>query len=60
MQPLIFYVLTEPIMDPRQLPVINCEDVFYQSELDDEFLRFSITNADIDSDEIMNIQTDAR
>ena len=59
MQPLVFYVIRGPIVDPRTLPVINSEDIFHQSELDSEFLRFCITNAEIDDDEIMNIQTDA-
>ena len=55
MQPVIFYVLRGPIMDIRQLPPISSEEVFHQTELDNEFLRFCITNAEIDNDEIMNI-----
>lgn len=55
MQPVIFYVLRGPIMDIRSLPPISCEEVFHQSQLDNEFLRFCITNAEIDNDEIMNI-----
>jgi len=45
-----------PILDHKTLPAINNDAIFYKSELADEFLRFSITNADAEADDIMGIE----
>lgn len=45
-----------PIVDYSTLPVIDNDKLFYKSDLDNEFLRFSITNTEYEADEIMNIE----
>lgn len=55
LEPILFYVLRGPIIDHTTLPAIDNEAVFYRSQLDNEFLRFSVVNANLDSEEILKI-----
>ena len=57
LQPLVFYRMTGPILDHAVLPAIDADKVFHRSSVANESLRFSISNADIDADEIMDIDT---
>lgn len=54
MQPLVFYVLRGPVVELDQLPAMPQESMFYRSE-GEEQLRFSITEANINDQEIINI-----
>jgi len=57
LQPLVFYRMTGPILDHAGLPAIDADKVFHRSSVANESLRFSISNADIDADEIMHIES---
>jgi hypothetical protein len=55
MQPLIWYVIRGPLVDLSTLPALDCDRLFHKSEAENDFLRFSICNAEIDDDTIMGI-----
>lgn len=56
LQPLVFYRMTGPVADFASLPAIDADKVFHRSADANEFLRFSISNEDIDAAEIMDIE----
>jgi len=56
MTPIIFYVMKGPIVELASLPALDLNKLFYRSEQLSDYLRFSITQAEIDSEEILNLK----
>jgi hypothetical protein len=55
MQPIIFYCMRGPVVEPGSLPAIDACSVFHRSTAENEYLRFSVRKCDIDSAEILAI-----
>ena len=56
MTPIIFYVIKPSIVvEPSQLEMIDYKKLFTKSDQDNEELRFSVTNLNLDAEEILRI-----
>jgi hypothetical protein len=57
MTPIIFYVMRGPIVELKDLPLLDQTKLFHRVESPNEFLRFSMTDADLDNKEILDIKS---